>query len=857
MATNDQRAVFIESALLSMSKLGTYGIDGLRSRVDDLIGLVYSSSGWIDLDGFSGPVAITFTANDSFVVEADRQGVDEDGNVLTTNNDGATSGRYPFPNAAATTYYVYAGFAEIPSAIEYIPGTGAFAYTRYKEIVGKSAASTAVVDNGNGTITLTVTNVFPGGENHAGRKVYVWLGTPQTSDPAGIELCTVTFSGGANKITTTTKLGQTTVSTTAADYTVALLGYTVRPTSNPSEGLVLGTITGNGPAATPVTASLALQEWVFGIGALSSLFEADIHGSVKLKILADNDDVSGTAGYTVPVNQISVYSMEFLESIFAVDGDGNVKLGAAAAGANTHPVVLTLQNGLSAENFTVTHSATGTAFASAADRTMFLEGISFRSNTAGGETALDTAFPKQSWSGTGHQSLLGSVNSLRRSLAALTANVPVSGGTMASGSSGVTPATMTAIVNGALRTITFSTLTPADGTWYVYWNYVEDPAVATVAPGSAAGINSIPAGSILLAKIVRAAGTVTSVLDLRLLQGDDNLRQDILVGDTAAGAHFATLKEAVDFMAEFRVPGTANAFRRKIVVISTTTETATITLHDGIVIEGASSSLSGSPSVRWAFNDDLFEVTGDGVHIDRLSFESRHTADETGSWTRSLFKFPSGTPRGFFCRQVRLLDGGQGSWAHLAVNNLASTVANQVVFEDCDFETSDGGFLAAQFTRMTLRNVRFTKAGATQVSPLACVYVGNDGRLIDVETSGFNTALSVDGDRVLVQGCSLIDFEIAGILLTGSHCRLVNNYVFGNAAGAGGNTTGINLEGDHHLVSGNDIFPPNGSVTEYGIRIYASPVGDYSIVDGNQTNGKTINGANVNVTIGANNRDDV
>jgi hypothetical protein len=350
---------------------------------------------------------------------------------------------------------------------------------------------------------------------------------------------------------------------------------------------------------------------------------------------------------------------------------------------------------------------------------------------------------------------------------------------------------------------------------------------------------------------------VTSVLDLRLLQGDDNLRQDILVGDTAAGAHFATLKEAVDFMAEFRVPGTANAFRRKIVVISTVTETATITLHDGIVIEGASSSLNGSPTVRWAFNDDLFDVTGDGIHIDRLSFESRHTADETGSLTRSLFKFPSGTPRGFFCRQVRLLDGGQGSWAHLAVYNLGSTVANQVVFEDCDFEVSDGGFLCTEFTRMSLRNVRVVKAGASQVLPLSGISVGDDGRLIDVETSGFVVALSVDGDRVLVHGCSLIDFENVGIDLNGSHCRILHNYVFGNAGGSGANTIGIDLGGDHNHILGNDVFPPNGSVSEYGIQINAAPTGNYSIVDNNQTNGKTINGANANVTIGANNRDDV
>jgi hypothetical protein len=857
MATGDQRAVFIESALLSMSKLGTYGVDGLRDRVDEITGLVYADSGWIDLDGFTGPVDITFTANDSFVVATDRQGVNADGKVLVTNNDGATSGRYPFPNAAATTYYVYAGFAEVPTAIEFIPGTGAFAYVRYKEIIGKTATPTTVVDNGDGTITLTVTNLFPGGGTHAGRKVYVWLGTPLTSDPAGIELCTVAYSGGANKITTTTKLGQTSVSTTAANYTVALLGYTVRTSSSLTEGLFIGTITGNGPAATPTTANITQQDWVFGIGALSGVFEADSHGSVKLKIIADPADTTGGTGYAGAVSQISVYAMEYLDRIFTVDGDGNVKLGLGSGATNAYPVSLSFQNGLSAQNFVVTHNASGTSFASASDRTMLLEGLRVRSNTAGGETALDTAFPKQSWSGTGYQSLLGSMNSLRRSLAALTANVPVSGGTMSSGSSGVTPSSLTAIVNGAHRTITFSTLTPADGTWYVYWNYVEDPAVTTVAPAAASGINSIPAGSILLAKIVRAAGTVTSVLDLRLLQGDDNLRQDILVGDTSAGAHFATLKEAVDFMAEFRVPGTANAFRRKIVVISTTTETSTITLHDGIVIEGASSSLNGSPTVRWAFNDDLFDVTGDGVHIDRLSFESRHTANETGSYTRSLFKFPSGTPRGFFCRQVRLLDGGQGSWAHFAAYDLTSTVANQVVFEDCDFETSDGGLMCQSFTNMDVRNCRIVQAGAAQVSEAYGVVCGDYGKILGTKIEGFSTSVRLAGDRCLVDGSSLLDADDYGITIVGSNCRVANSLVRGDAGGAGVNTVGIDVGGTKSIVTGNDVKAPAGSSTAIGIKINTAPTGNYSIIENNQTNGSGISGTNVNVTTGANNRNDV
>lgn len=81
---------------------------------------------------------------------------------------------------------------------------------------GTTSAADAVVDDSDGTMTVTVNTLLGGySTGNAGRKVKI---THKTSGLS--EVCVVVNAGGANKILTVGSLGQDTISTTASDYTL-------------------------------------------------------------------------------------------------------------------------------------------------------------------------------------------------------------------------------------------------------------------------------------------------------------------------------------------------------------------------------------------------------------------------------------------------------------------------------------------------------------------------------------------------------------------------------------------------------------------------------------------------------------
>ena len=168
-----------------------------------------------------------------------------------------------FENTAAIVYEVGLSYAEVPEEIRINPRTGKPEYDHTVEQIAESADPDAVVDNGNGTITFTVNSVTESGVTSAGRLVRVYKKLPADdalTAAVAIEELTVSYSGGNNKITTVAALGQTAISTTASDYTVVLMGVSVKRNTSiqGSPGFVfVGTVTGNG--GTPTVFSNALQ----------------------------------------------------------------------------------------------------------------------------------------------------------------------------------------------------------------------------------------------------------------------------------------------------------------------------------------------------------------------------------------------------------------------------------------------------------------------------------------------------------------------------------------------------------------------------------------------------------------------
>lgn len=111
-----------------------------------------------------------------------------------------------------------------------IPTDAGFAITD-----SATADPDTVVDDGDGTITLTVDTALGGAAaGNAGRRVRVtYEGTGES------EVCTVTWEGGANKVHTTGSLGQGTISTTASAYTLDLADLTSFILTNPKNLVVV------------------------------------------------------------------------------------------------------------------------------------------------------------------------------------------------------------------------------------------------------------------------------------------------------------------------------------------------------------------------------------------------------------------------------------------------------------------------------------------------------------------------------------------------------------------------------------------------------------------------------------------
>lgn len=199
----------------------------------------------ITQDGAAG----TFTLTPTTI-----EGIDNGGHVLQLTGSDLID--IPYENTAGEYYWIGMKYIEIPSGVYPNPRTSIPEYDKWQEQVGERATPDAVVDNLDGTLTITVNSVLQNGIDHSDREVMVWLVNPVSNDETvAIETQTVTYSVTNNTITTDTYLGQGTVSETAADYQVALLGLTIENTGvsavNPfgDEYIDIGYIVGGDPGS--------------------------------------------------------------------------------------------------------------------------------------------------------------------------------------------------------------------------------------------------------------------------------------------------------------------------------------------------------------------------------------------------------------------------------------------------------------------------------------------------------------------------------------------------------------------------------------------------------------------------------
>lgn len=256
MATGATYANLTHTRLIEMEDLKDRFLDHLREKDVDNLSRLYPDDGV-----FFDEIDFQITADDQFtlVYDAALECTDGEGNIIILSEGTDDGTAVPFANSNAVVYYVGLQHIERPIGLQNNARTGHAEYIEMLEDVGVLADPDLVTDNGDGTITFRVNSVCEASNSHVGRQVVVWLKTPAPGAPSAavaIETCVVAYAAPNNTITTTGALGQSEVSTTASDYSVALLGPMVRLTdlSDDAGVVFVGTVTGGG-AGNPPTSS--------------------------------------------------------------------------------------------------------------------------------------------------------------------------------------------------------------------------------------------------------------------------------------------------------------------------------------------------------------------------------------------------------------------------------------------------------------------------------------------------------------------------------------------------------------------------------------------------------------------------
>ena len=236
----------------------------------------------------------------------------------------------PVPPDAGVDYHVALESAVVESDVETNPRTGEFEYSKFTEVIGRLGTPDSVVDVGGGVIELNINGLTEVGKDYSGRSAIVFLtarteggpGALSPSQSVAFETRTVSFSAGNNLLTTVGNFGQSTVSTTASDYRVLIIGPTIKRLAledlRTTAGAVFLAKVTSVAAGNPIAAFDTTEQnvIVFSISDFDEVVRRDSHGDMKISVTADPSDTDE--------NQIEVLNAPGGSVMFSVDEDGDV-----------------------------------------------------------------------------------------------------------------------------------------------------------------------------------------------------------------------------------------------------------------------------------------------------------------------------------------------------------------------------------------------------------------------------------------------------------------------------------------------------------------------------------------------------
>lgn len=234
MATDEQYALLYNKKLLPIDQMGpkllTYLLNQVRNTASD----TFPTDATIG----STITPVTATGNNRVNIGSSQATVAVTGTgkriVLGVADSRFQSYKVP-PNAAAV-YGLAIEQSDVENGIEVNPRTGAYQYSSFIESPGRKGNPGAVINNGDGTLTLSINTICEASSDHSGQLCRVWLTDTANAGPGpqspnatiAIQNIAVVYSSPNNNVTIPNWLGQTAPSTSPLDYSIQLIGPTCK-----------------------------------------------------------------------------------------------------------------------------------------------------------------------------------------------------------------------------------------------------------------------------------------------------------------------------------------------------------------------------------------------------------------------------------------------------------------------------------------------------------------------------------------------------------------------------------------------------------------------------------------------------
>jgi hypothetical protein len=334
MATDDTMVRLYSKKLLALADVKDRFLTYLLAQVEDAFTMAFRVDGAFDdvvpitagdTDGCIDIGALGFVATDGL------------GHLISA---GVADSRLTDCKVPAVNQFWRIGLmrALVEDSIEINPVNGRYEYASYKETIGKLGTPNTVTNETPG-IKLKVDSLWQDGSvDHSGTIVRVWLKSwgdggigPKTAAPlVAFETCTVAYESGANYIHTASKLGQSTTSTTAANYVIMLQGPIIDSTDLRAVSGVFYVGGVQGVVSGPIT-SFDTTDQMVHVPA-SSIFSDVFRYDDSVGINHAKVSVKYQGAEPVSTLQIDVQPATGGQPVFSVDKEGDVVCHNIAVG---------------------------------------------------------------------------------------------------------------------------------------------------------------------------------------------------------------------------------------------------------------------------------------------------------------------------------------------------------------------------------------------------------------------------------------------------------------------------------------------------------------------------------------------